>query len=84
MILLSSIQRYEATIKSVEQISDWCDSNEFIEIMQVVLAALNARDAVQAALKKEYFKEEYFVPNSRLKKIIELEIEYALIVEIVT
>lgn len=73
MKLLSSIQRYEATIKSVEQISDWCDPNKFDEIMQLVLAALNARDAVQAALKKEYFKDEYFVPNNRLKKIIELD-----------
>ncbi|NES99565.1 MAG: tetratricopeptide repeat protein [Sphaerospermopsis sp. SIO1G1] len=55
------IARYEASLKNIDQ------TGSAIDIEQV-LAVLNARDAVQEALK-----DEKNIPNSRLQKVIELD-----------
>ena len=54
-----AIEHYEAALKSLN------NTNSDIE---QVLAVLNARDAVQKALK-----QEKSIPNSRLQKVIELD-----------
>lgn len=57
-----TLEHYEAALKSLKE------TEKTIEAEQV-LAVLNARDAVQIALKKQSF-----IPNSRLKKVIELDV----------
>jgi tetratricopeptide (TPR) repeat protein len=57
----TSLERYEATLQNLKEIKKTIDAEN-------ILAVLNARDGVQIALK-----EQSFVPNSRLQKIIELD-----------
>lgn len=56
-----TLERYEVSLKSLD------NAGSAIDIEQV-LGVLNARDAVQKALK-----EERSIPNSRLQKVIELD-----------
>ncbi|HLO88847.1 MAG TPA: tetratricopeptide repeat protein [Nostocaceae cyanobacterium] len=57
----STLERYEASLRSIDNISSAIDTEQ-------ALAILNARNAVHDALK-----EAKNIPNSRLEKIIELD-----------
>ncbi|MCC5631975.1 tetratricopeptide repeat protein [Nostoc sphaeroides CHAB 2801] len=57
----TTLQRYEAALQSIEE------TGRTIDVEQVLII-LNARDAVQIALK-----EQKSIPTSRLQKIIELD-----------
>ncbi|MBN3906673.1 MAG: tetratricopeptide repeat protein [Nostoc sp. NMS1] len=56
-----TLERYEAALQSIEE------TEKTIDVEQVLII-LNARDAVQIALK-----EQKIIPTSRLQKVIELD-----------